>query len=251
MLNSVERFSNRVANYVKYRPGYPKDVLALFQTEMGLTASSILADVGSGPGISARLFLENGNTVYCVEPNKAMRRAAESAFGELPNFKSVNGTAEATTLPDNSVEFVTASQAFHWFDPQPTRAEFDRILKSGGHVVLIWNERQLDSTPFLREYEEFIIGHAKDYPVVRHENIHAEQLREFLGQKMQNATFENEQIFDFDGLKGRMLSASYMPSELDNGYQAMIDELKVLFAKHAESGKIKVLYDTNVYYKKY
>jgi SAM-dependent methyltransferase len=251
MSDTVQRFSNRVENYVKYRPRYPGEVLQLFKDKMGLTAKSVLADIGSGPGISAQQFFENGNIVYCVEPNDVMRRAAEFTFGELPNFKSVNGKAEATTLADHSVDFVVASQAFHWFDPRPTRAEFGRILRSGGHIVLIWNERQLDSTPFLIEYEQFIIRHAKDYAVVRHENIHAEQLTDFLGDDMNTASFENMQLFDFDGLRGRLLSSSYIPAAGEKGHALMIDELQALFAKHAESGKIKVLYDTKVYYKKH
>lgn len=251
MQNSVERFSNRVDNYVKYRPGYPKELLGLFQTETGLTTSSVIADIGSGPGISARLFIDNGNVVFGVEPSEAMRQVAESIFQTRSNFKSVDGTAEATTLADGSVDFIVASQAFHWFDPEPTRAEFIRILKDGGYIGLIWNERQLDTTPFLHEYEGFILRHAKDYSVVRHENIHAEELQKFFRQEIRTATFPNVQIFDFEGLKGRMLSASYMPSETDKGYGEMTDELAVVFAKHAENGKIKVLYDTNVYYSQF
>ncbi|HYJ89857.1 MAG TPA: class I SAM-dependent methyltransferase, partial [Pyrinomonadaceae bacterium] len=143
-LNTVERFSNRVANYVKYRPGYPAEVLQLFRDKMNLTKASVMADIGTGPGISARMFVENGNIVYGVEPNDAMRAAAEEIFRKFPNFHSVNGDSENTTLPDASLDFVIAAQAFHWFKPEPTRDEFRRILKPGGYVALIWNLRQLD-----------------------------------------------------------------------------------------------------------
>lgn len=247
MSNSVERFSNRVANYVKYRPGYPPGVLQLFKDELGLTTDSVIADIGSGTGLSSKPFVENGNTVYGIEPNAAMRDAAVGFLNEFQNFKSVDGTAEATTLPDASVDFVIAAQAFHWFDPDRTYAEFRRILKPGGYVSLIWNERQLDTTAFLREYEQFILDFGKDYPVVRHENITAEGLRGFFKNDFQQRTFANLQEFDFEGLKGRMLSASYMPADGDERYTAMIEELHKLFAKHAENGKIKVFYDTNVY----
>lgn len=247
-MNTVERFSNRVENYVKYRPGYPSEVLGLFRDEMGLNELSVIADIGSGTGISSRLFLENGNIVYGVEPNDAMRAAAEVYLQEFPNFKSVNGTAENTGLPDDSVDFVIAAQAFHWFDQEKTHREFSRILKNGGDIVLMWNERQLDTTPFLREYEQFLLKYANDYSKVRHENVNEEILSTFFGKPFSRKTFENVQIFDFDGLKGRMLSASYMPSEGDVRYDDMIDELRSLFAKHAENGKIKVFYDTNIFY---
>ena len=152
MTDSVSRFSNRVANYVKYRPTYPPEVLQLFRGELGLMIDSIVADVGAGPGVLARNFLENRNTVYCVEPNEAMRAAAEELLAEYPGFRSVNGSSEDTTLADASVDVITAAQAFHWFRPEPTRDEFRRILKPGGYAALIWNIRQLDSTPFLRDY---------------------------------------------------------------------------------------------------
>lgn len=248
MTNTVERFSNRVENYIKYRPGYSPEVLGLFRTEMGLAGSSVIADIGSGTGISSRLFLENGNTVYGVEPNAAMRNAAEKSLESFSNFKSVDGTAEDTTLPDGSVDFVVAAQAFHWFENDATRDEFDRILQEGGHIVLIWNERQLDTTPFLREYERLLLTFAKDYEKVRHENVTKENIERLFQRPFAERLSANAQEFDFEGLKGRMLSASYMPAETDAAARPMFAELQRLFAKHAENGKIEVLYDTRVFY---
>jgi SAM-dependent methyltransferase len=250
-MNTVERFSNRVENYVKYRPGYPDEILQLFRDEMNLTKASVIADIGSGTGLSAKLFLENGNKVYGVEPNDAMRKAAESFLTDLRNFKSIEGSAENTTLPEDSADFVIAAQAFHWFDPDKTREEFKRILKPGGFIALIWNERQLDTTPFLIEYEKLLLKFANDYERVRHENIDEKKLAAFFQTDLQRATFQNVQVFDFDGLKGRMLSSSYMPAESDVKYEPMIADLHALFAKYAESGKIKVLYDTNVFFCKF
>ena len=247
-MNTVQRFSNRVENYVKFRPGYPPEVLQLFRDEMNLRPDSVIADIGSGTGISAKLFLENGNEVFGVEPNDAMRWAAENVLSGYSKFRSVNGTAENTTLDESSLDFVIAAQAFHWFKPEETHGEFKRILKDGGYIALIWNERQLDATPFLREYEHFLLRFANDYTKVRHENINEEKLFDFFGCKFQRASFLNSQIFDFDGLRGRALSSSYMPSESDQVYPALIEELHALFAKHAENGKIKVSYDTNVFY---
>ena len=267
MSNTVERFSNRVENYIKYRPTYPAEILNVFQSEMGLKKESVIADVGSGPGILTRLFLENGNLTYGVEPNDAMRSAAESILSNFPNFKSVNGSAEGTTLPDSSVDIVTAGQAFHWFKPAPTKAEFKRILKPGGWVALVWNMRQLDTTPFLREYEDFIVENSTDYNEVRHERVHgplpdsparsadpsdkakmAGQLINFYEGGFQHASFDNIQVFDFDGLKGRLFSSSYMPTEDTDQGAKIKKELQVLFEKHAEDGKIEVLYDTIVFY---
>src|SRR5687768_3532729 len=178
-MKTVERFSDRVENYVKFRPGYPPEVLQLFRDEMGLTPDSVIADAGSGTGISARVFLGNGNTVHGVEPNDAMRKAAEEWLAGFAEFQSREGTAEATGLRDDSVDFVIAAQAFHWFDRDKSREEFLRILKPGGYIVLIWNERQLNSTPFLREYEQFLLKFANDYTRVRHENVGRESLKLF------------------------------------------------------------------------
>jgi SAM-dependent methyltransferase len=246
-METVERFSNRVANYVKYRPDYPRKIIGYLTDECGLTHESRIADIGCGTGISSQLFLENCNAVTGVEPNAAMREAAKEFLAEFPAFTVIDGTSDNTTLPDASIDFVIAAQAFHWFDPEKTRPEFHRILTPGGHIVLIWNERQLNTTPFLTEYEAFLLKYASDYTKVRHENIDAERLGAFFQKEYSSATFSNSQVFDFDGLKGRMLSASYMPNETCAKFNEMIDELRILFAKHAENGRVKVLYDTNIY----
>ena len=251
MNEAIQRFSNRVANYVKYRPGYPPQVLELFKNEMGLTKDSVVADIGSGTGLSTKPFLENGNTVYGVEPNVAMREAAEEYLRDFRNFVSHDGTAENTNLDDASIDFVTASQAFHWFDPNKTRGEFIRILKPGGYIALIWNERQLDTTDFLREYEKLLIKHANDYEGVRHENIDQENLGEFFQTGYKRATFPNEQVFDFEGLLGRVLSSSYMPAEDEPAFPALEKDLRAIFTNYAEQDRIKVFYDTNIYYKQY
>jgi SAM-dependent methyltransferase len=251
MVSNAERFSNRVENYVKYRPGYPPEVLQLFREEMGLTPDSVIADIGSGPGISAKPFLVNGNTVYGIEPNDAMRSAAEKILAAYPNFHSRSGSAENTGLPDRSMDFVIAAQAFHWFEPKATRSEFVRVLKHGGHIALLWNERQLDTTPFLREYEQFLLKFANDYTNVRHENVNEDRLKSFFQKDFRTAVFVNSQEFDFDGLLGRALSASYMLTEADERFPAMKNELRALVAKHAENGKIELRYNTAVHYSQF
>ncbi|MDQ3712350.1 MAG: class I SAM-dependent methyltransferase [Acidobacteriota bacterium] len=248
MTGSIERFSNRVENYVKYRPSYPKEVLDLFAAEMNLREDSVVADIGAGTGISAKLFLENGNPVFGVEPNAAMRKAAEEFLRNFPNFKAIDGTAENTNLSDKSVDFVVAAQAFHWFDERKTRKEFKRILKDDGFVVLMWNERQLNATAFLKDYESLLIEFGTDYETVRHENITKETLQNFFQTDFSQAIFQNAQTVDFDGLRGRMLSSSYIPSADNARFAEMLKNLKSLFAEHAENGKLDILYDIKVFY---
>ncbi|MBK8305194.1 MAG: class I SAM-dependent methyltransferase [Pyrinomonadaceae bacterium] len=248
MTDTIERFSNRVENYVKYRPDYPREIIGFLESKCGLTHETVIADIGCGTGISSRLFLENCNQVIGVEPNAAMRAAAVEFLAEFPDLAIVDGTSDATTLTDSSVDMVVAAQAFHWFDPETTRREFHRILKPGGWIFLLWNERQLDTTPFLVEYEAFLKKYATDYGTVRHENIKKQELDDFFQKEYGSATFQNFQIFDFEGIKGRMLSSSYMPNESDAIFPTMIEDLRSLFAKHAENGRIKVFYDTRGYY---
>ncbi len=242
-----QRFSNRVENYVRYRPRYPQQFIDMLRRAAGLSSSSVIADVGSGTGISSELFLQAGCTVHGVEPNRAMRQSAERLLASHPTFRSVNGTAQATTLPDQSVDFIIAAQAFHWFNTPETRAEFSRILKPGGHVVLIWNERKRDATPFLRDYEALLLRFATDYTKVRHENIDAAQLSHFFIGPHTTHTFANEQRFDFDGLKGRLLSSSYAPTEGHPLHEPMIAELRRIFDLHQSAGQVCFEYNTQVH----
>lgn len=247
MSDSVERFSDRVAAYVKYRPDYPREIITFLERHCGLDASSVVADIGCGTGLSSRLFLENGNPVIGVEPNAAMRSAASEFLAGSADFKLVDGRSDATGLAEDSVDFAVAAQALHWFEPVSTRSELSRILRPGGWICLLWNERQLDTTPFLREYEQFLLKYGRDYESVRHENIDRARLAEFFGKEFVTATWPNEQVFDLEGLLGRILSSSYMPTRDDPGFENMYDELRTIFAKHAENGTIKVLYDTRLY----
>jgi ubiquinone/menaquinone biosynthesis C-methylase UbiE len=218
---------------------------------MGVGSDSLLADVGSGTGISAKIFLDAGSKVYGVEPNEAMRGAAEEFLSGYPKFVSVDGRADATTLRNDTVDIVYAAQAFHWFDPETARNEFKRILKPGGYIALIWNERQLDTTPFLIDYERLLLKFADDYTKVRHENVNEVALRNFFLQDFETYVFAISQVLDLDGLLGRAASSSYMPSAGHARFDEMENELRMLFAKHAESDRITVLYDTKVYFSKY
>jgi ubiquinone/menaquinone biosynthesis C-methylase UbiE len=247
-MDPLKRFSNRADNYVKYRPGYPDAVIDILKSDCGLTKTSIVADVGSGTGILTKLFLDNGNSVFAIEPNAAMRLAAERLLGHSQGFKSIDANAEATTLDAQSVDLVTAAQAFHWFDQAKAKREFARILKPGGWVVLIWNERRLDSTPFLGAYEDLLLRYGTDYGKVRHENVTSEIDAFFAPESFKLRTLENAQLFDFESLKGRLLSSSYAPDQDHPNFTAMLGELEEIFKANQKQGIVSFEYETKVYY---
>jgi len=244
-----ERFSNRVEDYVRYRPGYPGAILDTLREESGLRPESVVADIGSGTGLLAQMFLENGNLVYGVEPNAAMREAGEQLLEKYPHFCSVAGSAEATSLPAASVDFVVVGQAFHWFEPNATRAEFLRVLRSGGWVAVLWNERMTDPTPFLREYERFLRKFGTDYEKVAKTYPREQQMQNFFGASgFPGRFFPNEQVFDFEGLRGRLLSSSYAPPAGHPNHEPMLAELKRLFDAHQQEGCVHIEYKTHMYF---
>lgn len=247
----TERFSDRVENYVKYRPGYPPGVLRLFHDAMNLTKESVVADIGSGTGISSKMFLENGNTVFGVEPNRLMRDASKEFLRDFSGFCAIDGTAENTTLETRSIDIIVAAQAFHWFDQEMAVREFRRILRGECFIALIWNERQVDTTEFLLEYERFLLKFGTDYQKVRHEQVTGEVIRTVFGTHFREAVFPNTQTFEFEGLKGRVLSSSYMPSKEHPLFPEMIKELQLLFANHQKNDTIEIHYDTKVFYGKF
>ena len=244
----TRRFSSRVENYVKYRPDYPAGVLDVMRDTCGFAPDAAVADIGSGTGIFSELLLRNGNRVFGVEPNPEMRAAAERTLAGNPRFVSVDGTAEATTLPDHRVGFITAAQAFHWFDRDRTRAEFRRILRPDGWVVLIWNVRRLDTTPFLRDYEALLTEYGTDYAEVRDKHLDLQQVQAFIGSARVTArTLEHRQWFGFDGLAGRLLSSSYAPEAGHPNHEPMLQALGALFAANQTGGRVSFDYDTQVY----
>lgn len=245
--DNTTRFSNRVEDYVKYRPDYPVGIIHYLQQQYHLTTDKLIADIGAGTGISAALFLNAGYRVIAIEPNKEMREKAVELLSDFPGFQTIDGTAEDTRLDASSVDAIIAGQAFHWFEPESTRAEWKKRLKENGIVALIWNER-LTESPFEKEYDQLIVHHGKDYIKVDHRNISDAHIAAFFHPATcQLTTFPNKQVFPWEGLKGRLLSSSYMPAAGDPGYDAMISDLEALFHKYAENGLITISYTTKLY----
>jgi len=243
--DSKKRFSSRVENYIKYRPKYPLEIIDFLEKKAILAKSTVIADIGSGTGILTKIFLDHGNQVNGVEPNKDMREAAERILQAYPNFTSFEGSAESTGLEDNSIDLVIAGQAFHWFDVEEAKKEFKRILKPNGYVVLIWNNRGKGGSDFNSSYENFMLKFGTDYKEVMKKEGNVKRF--FWYQK---ESFYNYQDLDFPSFKGRVLSASYIPLSNNPIFPKMVLELEELFNKHQMNGSIRIEYDTEVYFGK-
>ena len=248
-IDPEKRFSSRVDDYIKYRPGYPEEIISFLKTEIEFNERWTVADIGSGTGILSELFLKNGNRVYCIEPNEEMRTAGESLLNKYQGFASLHGKAELIPLKSKSIDLVTAGQAFHWFDVQKSKKEFNRILRSDGWAALIWNERLTDTDKFAEEYEKLLLGYSIDYAKVDHRNVDKKILSDFYSS-YKLKIFPNEQVFDFDGLKGRLLSSSYVPKESHPNYLPMVIRLNEIFNDLHSEGKVKMKYKTQLYYGK-
>ena len=234
-MDVTERFTGRAEAYARARPDYPTTLLGL----LSIGPDSAVADLGSGTGIFSRLLLKSGATVSAVEPNDDMRKMAETTLGREPNFHSIDGTAEATTLPNDSVDLVTAAQAFHWFDRERTGVEMRRILKPKGRVALIWNDRSLDANPFHRAFEA-ILCRFEAYRKLQGKADRVEDFDALFGKgRWSRQRIANDQALDEDGLIARVRSTSYAPSD-----ESFIDEMRELFKRDAPNGTIVIQYQT-------
>jgi SAM-dependent methyltransferase len=249
MTDPTSRFSSRVDNYVRYRPHYPQEVIETLRKECGLASVAAVVDIGSGAGALTELFVQNGNQVFAVEPNREMREAAERLLGKYQGFDSISGRAEDTTLDCNSVDFIVTGQAFHWFDLQKTRHEFLRILKPSGWAMIVWNEREILSTPFLSAYDQLLQRYAPEYTQVNHKLAYNEPLANFFGVSGFAArTFHYLQEFDYAGVRGRLLSSSYTPEPGHPNHEPMMSELLKIFQAHEAGGRVAFQYITRMYF---
>lgn len=244
----TERFSSRVADYVRYRPDYPAALLAWLRDEQGVGPDRRVADIGAGTGISSKHFLDAGHAVTAVEPNAAMRAAMVDWLGGDARFRAVDGSAEATTLADASVDLVSAAQAFHWFDQEAIKPEWRRILRPDGLVAVYWNSRRLTGTPFLEGYERLLNDFGTDYSSVSERYGDDAHMRRWFGAGLRGmARFPHSQRLDFDALRGRLLSSSYAPQAGHPRHAAMLAALRALYDATARDGGVDFDYDTRAF----
>jgi SAM-dependent methyltransferase len=249
-IEPTERFSSRVGNYVRFRPSYPPQVVDVLRQECELTPDSLVADIASGTGIFTRLLLGNGNRVFGVEPNHKMRHAAEEYLSNYPKFVSVAGTAESTTLPSHSIDLITCAQAAHWFDREKALPEFQRILKPGCYLVLIWNDRRVRGTAFGEDYERLVVQYGTDYTEVQRLGRVVEGNEFFNPFTCEKRVLPNHQDLDFEALEGRLLSSSYAPQPGDAACAPMLADLRRIFETHQRNGQVRIEYNTNIYFGK-
>jgi SAM-dependent methyltransferase len=249
-LNPTQRFTDRVADYVKFRPGYPREITAFLAARTGLAPGQSVADIGSGTGLFTERLLEFGLQVSAIEPNEAMRLAAEAKLGAQKNFASLAGTAEHTGLADASVGHVFSAQAFHWFRPAEARHEFLRILRPRGWVVLVWNNQRQDGSPFPTGYEAIKERYGTDFKAVSQKYFLTPGSLDILygAGRVTREVFSHHQDFDFPGLRGRLLSSSYAPREDHPNYLPMLAALEKLFTDCQAGGSVRMEYDAEVFY---
>ncbi len=248
MNDSKDRFSHTVENYVKYRPRYPREIIAILKRECGLNQQSVVADIGSGTGILTELLLNENYRVFAVEPNEAMREAAEKQLKAYAKFYSVNASAEETTLEDHRIDLVVVAQAFHWFDQEKAKKEFSRILQPTGFVGLLWNLRDTDASSFMKAYDDLFVEFGTDYKEVNAERVDDESIKKFFAPTpVQIHIMPNKQVMKWDAFKGRLLSASYVPKEDDKNFLPMLERAEEIFSRYQKDGVIEFIYQTKLY----
>lgn len=247
MEDYTQRFTGRAEAYSKYRPTYPQGVLDILKEKIHFDSSKVVADIGSGTGILSKLFLEHGNRVFGVEPNADMRNKAESSLAGFPNFISLNGTAENTSLKDRSVDLISIGQALHWFDPVKSWKEFGRIMNQNGWLCVLYNDRKSENySGIMKNYESIVRKYSRNRP--RMERIEGDALCKFFPTWVfEKYLLPNEQTLDFEGLIGRLSSASYMPQPEEDQFMSMKNEIKEIFDEYQVDNKITLFYVTNVF----
>lgn len=247
--DSTERFTDRAGDYAAARPGYPAAIATTLIAELNLAPDAVVADIGSGTGLSCEPFLRAGLPVIGVEPNEAMRAEGDRQLARYAHFRSVAGTAEATSLPDASVDLLTAAQAFHWFDIAPARAEALRILRRPPLAALIWNDRVSTGSRFAEGYEQLLLDFGIDYAKIRHRHAHEDSVAAFFGHHdFRVASFPNPTVLDWTTLLARLNSASYVPKSDHPSHAPMVGRLRRLFDDAAQDGRVTMDYVTRVFY---
>jgi ubiquinone/menaquinone biosynthesis C-methylase UbiE len=243
--NFIARFDGKSGVYSKYRPRYPSEILRILEREIGFTQKRIVADIGSGTGILSELFLENGNTVYCVEPNLEMRRTAEKNLkGFVPRYVSIEGAAEATNLRGDSIDLIAVGQALHWFDFVKARTEFRRVVKKRGHIAIVYNHRK-EKGEVEMAYKTIVDKFARNRAKVP--DADDAYAAKFLSAGFKKFIVPNSQTLDLQGMLGRLASASYMPNSTSPEWTKLKRDLRRVIDEFGSDGIATLHYDTVVY----
>ena len=239
-MDATKKFDGIENEYTKSRPSYAKEFIECLFGKYGFSASSVVADIGSGTGKFAKQLLDKGCNVICVEPNTDMRLVAEKELCEYPNFKSVSGSAENTKLPDSSVDFITTAQAFHWFDTKNFKEECSRIIKPNGKAFLIWNTRATEAlinqklhsvySKYCPDFKGFSGG----------TKPHDDRIKYFFDNNYEYKTFDNLLYFDREKFINRSLSGSYSLKKGDSNFDLYIKEIEKIFDAFENDGFVKI-----------
>ncbi len=246
-MDATKKFDGIANEYANSRPSYATEFIESLYEKYGFNESSVVADIGSGTGKFAKQLLDKGSKVFCIEPNVDMRLVAESELNKYLNFSSISGSAESTTLAENSVDFITTAQAFHWFDTKRFKKECSRIIKTGGKVFLIWNTRKEDTavvqklhgvySKFCPDFKGFCGGM----------KLHDNRIKEFFNNEYEYITFDNHLYFDREKFINRSFSGSYSLKKGDNGFDLYIEEINKVFDEFQTDGIVKIENQTVVY----
>lgn len=243
-------FTGKADDYSRYRPGYPLKLIGVLENEINFDSTKDVADIASGTGMLTKLFLQNENLVFGVEPNDDMRQTAEKGLSKFYNFISVKGTAEKTNLADGSVDIITVAQAYHWFESEKTKAEFKRIIRKNGYAVLIWNILRKNYNGFHKAYVKFLEKLSPENYLRHIEGSSEENIKSFFdGFKFSSKSIDNQQILDWKGLRGNLFSISFFPKE-EGRQKKAIDDLKKIFDDYNINEKVILEYSTKIYYGK-
>ena len=240
--DTVGRFSDRAADYVKFRPTYPADAVRALLDGLGPPDRVVAADVGAGTGISARLLGDRGVHVVAIEPSEEMRRAA----APHPHVVWMSGRAEATGLQSHTLDLVLCAQSFHWFQPETVMPEFARILKPGRRLAIMWNRRS-KSDPLTVGYGQALVAVGGDVSVERFDFDPHIITAGGLFSSVERLSFPHVQRLDVEGLIGRARSASYVPKSGAEG-ERLLALLRALHRQHADAdGYVTLVYEAEIF----
>lgn len=246
-MDNTKKFDGIANEYTQSRPSYAAEFIECLFGKYGFSASSVVADIGSGTGKFAKQLLDKGSNVICVEPNTDMRLVAEKELCEYPNFNSVSGSAENTMLPNNSVDFITTAQAFHWFDVQTFKNECSRIIKPNGKIFLIWNIRNqcdLLNQEWSNVFKKYCSAFKGFNGGIKHND---ERIKSFFNNVYEFVSFDNPLCFDKERFINRSLSGSYSLKKGDNNFDLYIEEIENIFNKFETDGIVKIDNQTVAY----